>query len=166
MPDKDVNPKPGSSFGSTPPSSRWDTDPGVSADDMPHISHPRTTLNISRRMETGCGYLYVHILYLKEDPDFAPYALFANFGKAGSCTLCQVEALTRCITAGLKRGVPAKVFIRQLKGIRCPQPVWQDGVEMSSCLHAIGAALEGYMNHLDNDTIAKYVKGELNDTDE
>ncbi len=84
------------------------------------------------------------------DPDngYLPIEVFASLGKAGTCTSCQLEALTRSITLGLKYGVPVEEFINELKDIQCPNKnLWPEDERTLSCADAIARALEEYLEN-------------------
>lgn len=67
---------------------------------------------------------------------------FAQLGKAGGCAKAQLEAIMRSITLGLKYGVPCEEYVKQLKEISCPNHVYDDGVQIHSCAHAVALCLE------------------------
>jgi ribonucleoside-diphosphate reductase alpha chain len=71
--------------------------------------------------------------------------VFLQMGKSGGCTASQSEAIGRLISLGLRSGIEPKAIIKQLKGIRCPFPVWHNGNVAFSCSDAIGRALERYL---------------------
>lgn len=128
-------------------------------DDPLYEERPKITNSISREIDCGCGHLYVIISFKKDDPTYAPYEIFTHLGKAGNCVTCQLEGITRSVTVGLRRGIPARVYVKQLRGIQCPIVVYDSGQPVLSCADAIGVALEEYMTHMDNDTIEEYIKG-------
>lgn len=105
---------------------------------MEKIKRPKTTTGKCYRIETGCGHLYVTI----GNDEKQMIEIFAHLGKAGGCATSQNEGLTRAISLGLKYGVPIKEYIKQLKGIRCPAPVTNDGREILSCADAISKVLQ------------------------
>lgn len=51
-----------------------------------------------------------------------PFEIFIALGNAGDHERAWIEALARSITTGIRHGVPARVYIDQLRGITC-QPV-------------------------------------------
>ena len=104
----------------------------------PKLVHGETT-----KIKTGCGNLYIT---LNKDGE-NPIEVFATLGKSGDCTRCQVEALTRCISTGLQYNVPLENFVKQLSGIRCPQPSFSGSKEDSalSCPDAISRVLSQYV---------------------
>ncbi len=94
------------------------------------------------RMQTGCGYLYVTINQ-REDHAFE---VFLSLGKSGGCPASQLEAVGRLLSASLRAGVPLGLLMKQLKGIRCPRPVWvEGGKQVLSCADAIGIAMAAHL---------------------
>lgn len=103
---------------------------------------PREVKSITKQVQTGCGNLYVTI-GLNDDE---PIEVFSRLGKAGGCSNCQNEALTRSISLGLKYGVPVKEYVDELKGLQCPNPnMWPMENRVLSCPDGIAAALEKYV---------------------
>lgn len=49
------------------------------------------------------------------------------------------------ISLALRSGIGLEQIIRQLKGIRCPHPMWQNGKLIQSCPDAIAMVLENYL---------------------
>jgi ribonucleoside-diphosphate reductase alpha chain len=64
-------------------------------------------------------------------------------GKTGGCASSQIEAAGRLISLALRSGVKADAIIKQLIGIRCPSPSWQNGKMVLSCPDAISQVLKG-----------------------
>jgi len=110
------------------------------------ITRPKILNGTTEKLKTGCGSLYVTIC-LNGDK---PIEVFAKLGKAGGCSSCQNEALTRAITLGLKHGVSVRDFIDELKGLRCPNPnmIPKEDVCLS-CADGIARALQMYDKETD-----------------
>jgi ribonucleoside-diphosphate reductase alpha chain len=98
----------------------------------------------TRVMKTGCGNLYVTI---NEDTDGQPFELFSQMGKAGGCAASQSEAISRLVSLALRTNISAASIVKQLKGISCHSPAWEEGGKIFSCSDAIAKALERYLNN-------------------
>jgi ribonucleoside-diphosphate reductase alpha chain len=103
---------------------------------------PEVTQGVTRSIMTGCGKMYVTI---NQDEEGVPFELFNSIGKAGGCASAQSEAIGRLVSLALRSGVNPDVVVKQLKGISCHLPVWQNGQKILSCADAIGKALEMYL---------------------
>jgi len=103
---------------------------------------PSVTYGATIKMKTGCGNLYVTI---NEDEN-GICEVFSTLGKAGGCAASQTEAISRLVSLALRSEVSPEPIIEQLKGIRCPNPIWQDGEKILSCADAIAKALEKYLS--------------------
>lgn len=95
----------------------------------------------THKVSTGCGSLYVTVNML----DAKPFEIFAKLGKAGGCSACQTEGLTRCISIGLRAGVDVGEYVHTLKTISCNRPTFSDGLKISSCPDAIAQVIEEYL---------------------
>ncbi|MCK9329251.1 MAG: vitamin B12-dependent ribonucleotide reductase [Candidatus Cloacimonetes bacterium] len=102
---------------------------------------PEITSGITQRIETGCGHLYVTI----NSDDNGPCEVFVQMGKVGGCASAQLEALARLASLSLRANVKLESIIRQLKGIRCPSPMWYKGKMITSCADAISLSLETFL---------------------
>lgn len=109
-----------------------------------HAVAPRprheVTWGATRKMNTGCGSLYVTI---NEDPQ-GIFEVFAAMGKGGGCAASQTEAIGRLISLALRSGVEREQIVKQLKGVRCPNQSWEKGGRIYSCSDAIAKAIERY----------------------
>lgn len=99
---------------------------------------PQVTEGLVYKVVTGCGNLYITPAWDKG----RLLEVFATLGKAGGCAHAQLEAITRAISLGLKYGVPAVEYAKELRDIRCPNQIISDGVNVLSCSDAIAGVLE------------------------
>lgn len=98
------------------------------------------TWGATRKMNTGCGSLYVTI----NEDEHGIFEVFAAMGKGGGCASSQTEAIGRLISLSLRSGVDKEQIVKQLKGVRCPNQSWEKGGRIYSCSDAIAKAIERY----------------------
>ena len=110
------------------------------------VRRPKVTDSRTERVVTGCGNAYITVSYI----DGKPMEIFVHLGKAGGCAIAQGEALLRCVSVGLRYGVPLEEFVRQLKGISCPSPTLDEGVPIRSCADAIAHVLSKFVQEVDS----------------
>jgi len=122
--------------------------------DKPH-SRPLVLGGITVKVNTGCGNMYVQLNWYQGKL----FEIFATLGHGGGCATCEIEALTRSITLGLKAGISADDYVHQLRGIRCPTPMpFPKENAVFSCPDAIAKTLSKY-GSLDVDAVIGLLRG-------
>lgn len=106
---------------------------------------PDVTLGMTKKIQSGCGHLYVTINTDKE----GPCEVFTQMGKVGGCASAQLEAIARLTSLCLRSHVKVNSIIKQLQGIRCPSPMWHKGEIITSCADGVAKALQTYLNNSD-----------------
>ncbi len=99
---------------------------------------PQQTHGVTERISTGCGKLYVTI----NSDEHGTCEVFAQMGKTGGCASSQIEAAGRLISLALRSGVKVDAIIKQMSGIRCPSPAWQNSKMVLSCPDAMAHVLK------------------------
>ena len=103
---------------------------------------PGMTQGMTIKMKTGCGNLYVTI----NEDEKGLCEVFTQMGKAGGCAASQSESVSRMVSLALRSGIEAESIVKQLSGIRCPAPLWQNGEMILSCSDAIAKAMRQYVD--------------------
>ncbi len=114
---------------------------GVMRRAVEYKMRPRITEGRTIRVTTGCGNLYVTI----NEADGQIYEVFARLGKAGGCAASQLEAICRLISVAFRSGIDKDIILKQLIGIGCPSPAWDQGRLIRSCSDAIASAINTYI---------------------
>lgn len=102
---------------------------------------PKRTFGFTERIRTGCGNLYVTI----NSDEAGICEVFGKMGKTGGCASSQIESVGRLISLALRSGVTTEAIIKQLVGIRCPSPAWENGKMVHSCHDAIALVLKNFI---------------------
>ena len=108
---------------------------------MEKVKRPRSTKSVTTKVKTGCGNAYITASYIGDRVE----EVFVHLGKAGGCAIAQSEALCRCISIGLRYGVPLEEYVEQLEGISCPSHLVDEGTEIRSCADGISKVLKSYV---------------------
>ncbi len=97
---------------------------------------PAVTQGFTEKMKIGCGTLYVTVNY----DENGICEVFTSTGKAGGCP-SQSEATARLASIALRSGISISEVYDQLKGIRCPSTIRQQGMSCTSCPDAIARVI-------------------------
>jgi len=103
---------------------------------------PAVVKGSTQRLTTGCGKIYITV---NEDEKENPFEMFVQIGKAGGCAASQTESIGRLVSLALRSGIDANELVKQLIGVSCHQPAWDNGGKVVSCADAIGKALSRYV---------------------
>lgn len=113
---------------------------------LDRLHRPKETHGTIYKITVGCGSAYVTPA---RNDDGILIEIFATLGKAGGCATCQLEALTRSISLGLKYRVPLEEYVKELEEIKCPSPGFDNGGHyeitenrIHSCADAIATILK------------------------
>jgi ribonucleoside-diphosphate reductase alpha chain len=102
---------------------------------------PKELQGKTYKMPTGCGSLYI----TANVHNNKLFEIFAKLGKAGGCSACQTEALTRSISVGLRSEVDPEEYYTTLLGIHCSSAAFSEGEQILSCPDAIAKVLKTYL---------------------
>lgn len=98
---------------------------------------PVVTSGITEAVRIGCGKLYITVNF----DENGICEIFTNTGKAGGCP-SQSEATARLASIALRSGISVDELVDQLKGIRCPSTIRQQGMSATSCPDAIAKVIQ------------------------
>ena len=108
---------------------------------------PAVTSGFTEKVKIGCGNLYISV----NQDEQGICEVFTNTGRAGACP-SQSEASARLVSVAIRSGMDPHEIINQLKGIRCPSCLRNEGVHVTSCPDAIARALEKALSGKDQPT--------------
>ena len=97
---------------------------------------PDVTKGFTEKVKIGCGSLYITTNY----DENGICEVFTSTGKAGGCP-SQSEATARLVSVALRSGISIEEVYDQLKGIRCPSTIRQQGMHCTSCPDAIAKVI-------------------------
>jgi len=106
------------------------------------LERPKVTKGETPRYRTGCGNVYITV----NKVDGNVFEVFVSVGKAGGCAVCNLEAVARCVSLGLRCGIPVQEFIDELKELKCPGQMDGSNDTAYSCPDALARALQEAIN--------------------
>lgn len=108
---------------------------------------PSMTWGATEKVKIGCGSLFITV----NRDENRICEVFTSTGKGGGCP-SQSEATARLVSIALRSGISQKEILAQLKGIRCPSTVRQQGMKCTSCPDAIARTIEKMSKMLNAET--------------
>jgi ribonucleoside-diphosphate reductase alpha chain len=124
----------------------------LGSDDFEPRGRPDHVSGATQKIETGYGGLYVTI----NEDEQGMFEVFAQIGKSGGYTTSFTEGIARLTSLCLRSGIPPKVVIDQLEGIRSPKVTFDRGEQIHSVPDAIAKAMDRYSRgELDVETPAQ-----------
>lgn len=103
---------------------------------------PEVLRGFTMKRISPLGDLYVTI---NEDARGRPFEVFCTLGKAGGPAMADAEAIGRLMSLALRSGIPIGRIKDQLRGISCDRAVGVGPDKVLSAPHAIGQAIERYL---------------------
>lgn len=107
---------------------------------------PTVTRGFTEKMKIGCGTLYITTNY----DENGICEVFTSTGRAGGCP-SQSEATARLASIALRSGISINEVYEQLKGIRCPSTIRQQGMNCTSCPDAIARVIMKVSKFVENE---------------
>lgn len=89
------------------------------------------------KIKTECGTMFITI----NSQDGVPFEVIGRMGKSGGCLSSHIEAIGRLISCCLQHDIAPEEIVKQLHGIRCPQPSTNNGNVILSCADAFAVAM-------------------------
>lgn len=111
---------------------------------------PEITQGFTEKVKIGCGTLYITTNY----DENGICEVFTSTGKAGGCP-SQSEATARLASVALRSGISINEVYDQLKGIRCPSTIRQQGMNCTSCPDAIARVIMKVSKKIEQEELAK-----------
>lgn len=103
---------------------------------------PQVISGRTYRKNTGYGKMYVTI---NDDENGAPFEIFATIGKSGGLYAAKSESICRLASLALRSGIKPETVVKELKGIRGPMPIWDQGVQVLSIADAVAQTLQTHL---------------------
>lgn len=91
------------------------------------------------RLDTPCGKLYLCQGYGEKGHE---KCFIWGLGKMGGCVPAFLLGIQRLIARVFKNGGTYMEIVEDLKGIHCPNPIYQKGKKYDSCLSLIASYYE------------------------
>lgn len=107
---------------------------------------PEVLRGKTKRVKTGCGFLYVTV----NETDGEPIEVFCRLGKAGGCASSQTESLGRLISMVLRAGVRVEEVVDQLRGVSCHQPNGLGPSKILSCADGVAKVLSEWAGDIED----------------
>jgi ribonucleoside-diphosphate reductase alpha chain len=109
------------------------------AEEKPKRVRPDVLYGDTKKHETAeCGNMYTT---LNADEE-GLYESWIRHGKQGGCEYAHKEAIGRLISIALQAGASPARIARNLRGIQCDRPTKWGKFKCTSCLDAIGQAIQ------------------------
>ncbi len=94
-------------------------------------------LGVTRRVRTGCGWLYVTLNFAEN----APFEVFLRLGKAGCCRSTYLESIGRLLSICLRNGMDIEEHLVQMTGIECEKKIIDEHGGVLSCSDGVAKSL-------------------------
>ena len=117
---------------------------------------PDVTQGFTEKVKIGCGSLYITTNY----DENGICEVFTSTGKAGGCP-SQSEATARLVSVALRSGISIQEVYDQLKGIRCPSTIRQQGMSCTSCPDAIARVIMKVSKSIEGHKVPEVVAKEV-----